>query len=138
MLRQFPPSTIINLLNSSSLQTAGNGGNSGDASGGEGSDVKITNEHQTQGGAGGSNSNGQATDCYGSCVTYVTQSSQGGNGGAATDSSNVQLNGNIGNTDSSGGNSAGGNGGNVRSPLLLSPLCSMMVSVFLTRLLEIE
>jgi hypothetical protein len=74
----------------------------------------LTADHKTSGGGGGSNSNGQATDCYGSCVTYVTQSSQGANGGHAEDNSNVKLEGPIANTDSSGGSSTGGNGGHVR------------------------
>ncbi|KAG8158320.1 hypothetical protein KVR01_012081 [Diaporthe batatas] len=91
--------------------TGGDGGDGGDASGGQGTDFNLTNQHTTQGGAGGTNSNGQATECNGSCVTYVTQSSVGANGGAAADYSNVQLQGPIANTDSSGGSSVGGNGG---------------------------
>lgn len=98
--------------------------------------MKLTNEHDTQGGNGGKNSNGQATDCYGSCVTYVTQTSQGGNGGSATDSSNVKLEGPIGNTDSSGGSSAGGNGGHVRHSS--APSLRPMYLWILTGLLVIE
>lgn len=99
MPRRSAPESLSHSLTSHSPQTGGDGGNSGNASGGQGSDFELAANHKISGGAGGSNSNGQETDCYGSCVTYVTQTSQGGNGGSASDSSIVSLDGNIANTD---------------------------------------
>ncbi|KAL1863863.1 hypothetical protein Daus18300_008012 [Diaporthe australafricana] len=90
---------------------AGNGGNSGPANGGQGSNFNLSADHQTTGGAAGSNANTFTPGCYGSCVYTVSQDAIGANGGAATDNGVVSVQGNIANTDSSGGQSTAGNGG---------------------------
>lgn len=108
-----------------SSQQGGDAGDGGDSSAhaGSGATNTISANHQTTGGTAGSNTNSQTTSCYGSCVTYVQDTAQGANGGAATDTGgNINFQG--GNTDASatGGQSNGGNGGNVS----IFPLASFL------------